>query len=236
MRHSENSIYDVAEEEAGERILLLMLQGAKNTPQQLVQHGFIHALRERKQCVDVLALDAHADSYLDRTDIERQLHDTLDAARVHGYRRLWVLGISLGGTGAMICATQRTAEVEGVFLLAPFLGTRGMIAEVTAAGGLKRWKAGEIGGRDHERALLENIRHKALTSGGFPPLFLGFGNDDRYRAASMMLAELLAPDRVILNPGGHDWETWRRLWDVILDKQPFCVQSKTPAAKVILPD
>jgi len=236
MLHSENSVYELAEGDVDGRVLLVMLPGAKNTPQQLVENGFISALRERRQGVDVLALDAHADSYLNRPEIERQLHETLDAAWAQGYRRIWLLGISLGGTGAMICATQRTAQIEGIFLLAPFLGTRGIIAEVIASGGLSRWRAGEIGKRDHERALLAHIGDKAQATDNFPVIYLGFGSGDRYRGASTVLAELLPPDRVIVKPGGHDWETWKTLWCAMLDKQPFDSGTGTLTAKVILPD
>lgn len=214
-------IFDAADDLPGERILLLMLPGAKNTPQQMVEHGFIRALRERQLPVDALALDAHVDLYLDRADIERVLHHALDAVRAHGYRRIWLLGISLGGSGAMICATQRTADIEGVFLLAPFLGTRGLIAEVEAAGGLQRWQAGEIAPRDHERALLEQIQANLSGAAEFPPIHLGYGSEDRYRGASIMLSERLAPQRVQVIPGGHDWETWRALWQDLLDRQPF---------------
>jgi pimeloyl-ACP methyl ester carboxylesterase len=223
MRIPGDHIYDVAPVESGERVLLLMLPGAKNTPRQLAENGFIRALRERELAVDVLALDAHADLYLDRGQVERLLHDTLDEARAHGYRRIWLLGISLGGTGAMLCATQRTAEIEGMFLLAPFLGTRGIIAEVEAAGGLQRWQAGEIGSRDLERALLEQIQQSQFGSREFPPIYLGYGNEDRYRAASILLSERLPQHRVSVMAGGHDWETWIVLWRGLLDKKPFAV-------------
>ena len=223
MRLQTDSIHDIAPDVEGERILLLMLPGAKNTPQQLVENGFIRELRERKLPVDVLALDAHVDLYLERTDIERVLHNTLDEARAHGYRRIWLLGISLGGSGAMICATQRAAEIEGIFLLAPFLGTRGIIAEVEAAGGLGRWCAGYIGSRDHERMLLEQIRRNTQVTDGFPPIYLGYGSEDRYRGASIVLAERLAQPRISVVPGGHDWDTWIVLWRRLLGKQPFAV-------------
>jgi pimeloyl-ACP methyl ester carboxylesterase len=213
-------IYDVAPVE-GERILLLMLPGAKNTPRQLAENGFIHALRERNLAVDVLALDTHVDLYLDRGRVERLLHDTLDEARVHGYRRIWLLGISLGGTGAMLCATQRTADIEGIFLLAPFLGTRGIIAEVAAAGGFRHWKAGEIESRDLERALLEQIQRSRLETDDFPPIYLGYGSEDRYRGASILLSEHVSHDRLSVMTGGHDWETWIVLWHGLLDKKPF---------------
>jgi pimeloyl-ACP methyl ester carboxylesterase len=223
MRIQGGHIYDVAPVAAEERILLLMFPGAKNTPQQLADNGFIRALRERELAVDVLALDAHADMYLERGRVERLLHDTLDEARTHGYRRIWLLGISLGGTGAMLCAMQRTAEIEGMFLLAPFLGTRGMIAEVEAAGGFRHWQAGEIGSRDLERALLQQIQHSRLDADAFPPLYLGYGSEDRYRAASILLSEHVPQYRLSVMAGGHDWETWILLWRGLLDKQPFAV-------------
>lgn len=222
-----NAIYDIAPAVSGERILLLMLPGAKNSPQQLVENGFIRALRERDLPVDVLALDAHVDLYLDRAEIERLLHHVLDEARSQGYRRIWLLGISLGGSGSMICATQRTAEIEGMFLLAPFLGTRGIVAEVEAAGGLRHWHAGEIGSRDHERTLLDQIQRNLLGTDKFPAIYLGFGSEDRYRGASMVLSEHLPAHRVIVKSGGHDWETWKVLWNLLLDKQPFTLRSKT---------
>ncbi len=216
-------IHDTASGVTGERILLLMLPGAKNTPQQLKENGFIRELRMRNLPVDVLALDAHADLYLERTDIERVLHHTLDQVRAKGYRRIWLLGISLGGSGAMICVTQRTAEIEGIFLLAPFLGTRGIIAEVEAAGGLNHWHAGDIGCRDYERMLLEQIQRSPLDADKFPSIYLGYGTEDRYRGASMLLAERLPADRVTASSGGHDWETWIKLWCMLLDKQPFVI-------------
>ena len=185
-----NAIYDIAPVESDERILLLMLPGAKNTPQQLVDNGFIQALAGTEFASGCAGIWMHMPICIWIEPTSRHLlHHTLDEARSHGYRRIWLLGISLGGSGAMICATQRTAEIEGIFLLAPFLGTRGIIAEVEAAGGLADWQAGEIGSRDHERALLEQIRCSQIGTDEFPAIYLGFGSEDRYRGASMMLAE-----------------------------------------------
>jgi pimeloyl-ACP methyl ester carboxylesterase len=211
-----DSIYDVAAV-AGERLLLLMLPGAKNTPQEFVDHGFISAVRERELPVDVLALDAHVDLYLERTKLECLLNDVLDEARVRGYRRVWLLGISLGGSGAMICATQRPRDIEGVILLAPFLGTRGLIAEIEAAGGLGRWHPGAIEVSDHERSLMNEIRCRALQGGALPTLYVGYGAEDRYRGASTLLVDWLPPGRVTVTPGRHDWETWRTLWSDLLE-------------------
>jgi len=214
-------IHDIAPETDGSHSLLLMLPGAKNTPQQLVDFGFIAALRKRQLAIDVLALNAHVDFYLDQRDISHLLHQTLASVRSYGYRRIWILGVSLGATGAMICATQYSSEIEGIFLLAPFLGTRGLIAEVQAAGGLSHWLPGEISRNDHERALLQQIRCRLDTAEGFPPIHLGYGSEDRFRGASIMLSAHLPPQRVAVAAGGHDWQTWQQLWHSLLDTEPF---------------
>ncbi len=215
----DTAIWDRVPERADDTLALVMLPGARNTPGQLVEHGFIRAMRERSLPVDAIALDAHSDYYLERSRIERLLHETLDAVKALGYRRIWLMGISLGGLGSMLCATQRAADIEGVLLLAPFLGTRGVIAEVAKAGGLRRWQRQDDG--DHERAFLSRLRASAFHAPNFPRVFLGYGRDDHYMAASELLAECLPPHRVISTPGGHDWPTWRTLWDGLLHKSPF---------------
>lgn len=232
-------VQDVAPEVAGERALLLMLPGAKNTPQQLVEHGFICALRERRLPVDVLALDAPVDLYLERADIEQVLLHTLDEVSARGYRRIWLFGISLGGSGAMIAATRRGSEVAGVFLLAPFLGTRGIIAEVAAAGGLSHWRPGEVAERDHERALLDDLRNGLCVASELPPIYLGYGSEDRYRGASLMLAARLPARQVVECSGGHDWATWLQLWHVLLEQAagggwPFAAPAVDPGMCEVL--
>jgi pimeloyl-ACP methyl ester carboxylesterase len=165
--------------------------------------------------MDVFALPAHADYYLEPGEIERLLHEALDAVQALGYRRLWLLGISLGGMGALLCATQRPKQIAGVLLLAPFLGTRGVISEVTAAGGLRCCR--QQNHADPEHAFLATLAHSLLNTPDFPPIHLGYGLQDDYIAASKLLAECLPPQRVIALPGGHDWETWQRLWQALLD-------------------
>lgn len=205
--------------QGGERLALVMLPGAKNTPQQLQEYGFIRALRERELPIDVFALPAHADHYLERGEIERLLHEALDAILARGYSRPWLMGISLGGLGSMLCATQRPQDIEGVLLLAPFLGTRGVISEVVAAGGLQRWQWQDDG--DPERAFLAELAASPFNTPDFPEIHLGYGLQDHYMAASELLAERLPPQRVFGLPGGHDWETWQGLWQALLARSPF---------------
>lgn len=216
MKFEVDFIHDIAPEGGQERTLLLMLPGAKNTPQQLSENGFIREVRQRRLPVDVLALHAHADLYLSG-EVDALLREAFRHIAAQGYKRIWLLGISLGGSGAMMSVVKSMAEIEKVFLIAPFLGTRGLIAEATRAGGLMHWDAGEIPPRDHERRLLHLVRH-GIQSAGLPTILLGYGSEDHYRGASDLLAAHLPQQRSVVRPGGHDWETWRTLWGELLDR------------------
>ena len=55
-------------------------------------------------------------------------------ALARGVTTIWLAGISLGGFGALRYAEAHREIVEGLLLLSPFLGSRGLIAEVAAAG------------------------------------------------------------------------------------------------------
>jgi pimeloyl-ACP methyl ester carboxylesterase len=215
-----SAICDWAPAQRQERIALIMLPGAKNNPQQFLEHGFIRALRRRNLAVDAMMLDAHEDYYLERDDIEQLMLETFDAVKARGYRRIWMMGISLGGLGSMLCAMRRKADIEGMLLLAPFLGTRGIVAEVAAAGGLLQ--GGLAGSADMERRFLAELG-SAIAADDFPVIYLGYGLDDRFLGASELLSACLPPQRVLATPGGHDWETWRRLWEGLLDKEPFAL-------------
>ena len=218
-----DAIYDVAPQPSANRIMLVMLPGARDRPEDLVQRGFVQALRERRLPVDVVAVDAHLGYYLERSFIERLTDDIIAPARARNYQRIWLMGISLGGMGSMIYSRAHAADLEGVILLAPFLGVRGTIAAVVRGGGLNHWQPGEIQAGDDERLLLAWLKAYQPDDPALPKIYLGYGKDDRFAAASAMLAERLPPEQVVTTRGGHDWATWIHLWEQLLDRDLFSI-------------
>lgn len=197
--------------------LLVMLPGVGMKAQEFVDHGFIAALRAREIPVDVVIAEAHADLYLEGSILERLRGEVILPAMTRGYDALWILGVSLGGMGALGYAQEHPREVEGIVLLAPFLGVPGMIAEVRRAGGLAHWQPGSLAG-DRDRAVLAWLKEPGPDH---PTLVLGYGRGDRFAAGHALLAERLPAARVVTEEGAHDWETWARLWQRILDRQPI---------------
>jgi pimeloyl-ACP methyl ester carboxylesterase len=121
------------------RALLVMLPGMGMKADDFAAHGFVSAVHARGLPLDILAAQPELDTYLEGR-IDRVLHHTLiEPAMARGYARLWLLGISLGGMGALLYTAAQLAVVAGLVLLAPFLWTPGTIAELSSAGGITAW-------------------------------------------------------------------------------------------------
>jgi pimeloyl-ACP methyl ester carboxylesterase len=131
------------------------------------------------------------------------------------------MGISLGGMGALEYIRKRPQDISGAVLLAPFLGTRGLIAEIVRAGGLDQWCPGSIEAGDEERRLAAWLKNWRVDDTHFPLIHLGYGMSDRFAPASRLISQRLAPQQVITEPGGHDWPTWLALWSRMLDQVMF---------------
>ncbi len=200
--------------------LLLMLPGARDTAQDFFRHGFIDALRQRGAACDVGALDTHVDHYLEHSIVERLHHDVIAPLHAKSGQSIWLLGISLGALGCLRYARVYPEHIAGIIVLAPFLATRGLIAEVHAAGGLAAWEAGDIAS-DHEREFLHWLKSVPLGQPPFNQFYLGYGVDDRFVLASKILAQRLPPQRSLALAGGHDWPSWRGLWQAWLARGNF---------------
>ena len=202
--------------------LLVLLPGAYDTPQDFVHQGFVAAVRERQLPVDLLLLDAHTGYYTSQQIVHRLLSEVLQPARAQGYARIWLAGISLGGYGALMFARQHAGLVDGVFVMAAFLGRRDLPAAIGRAGGLRAWD-GQLDGADaHDLALWRWLRQRATASAPLqPPLWIGYGEDDRFVASNRLVAATLPPEQVLVTQGGHEWAPWRYLWGRFLDARPW---------------
>lgn len=197
--------------------LVVMLPGAYSTPKEFVDEGFVDALRQRRVAADVVIADAHVGYFQDRSVLVRLREDIVAPARAAGYAQLWLVGISLGGFGSLGYAARRPDDLTGVLALAPYLGKRTLQKEIIDAGGPAHWRRQTFAREadDLEREVWESL---TAPPAGAPPVWLGYGRDDRFADAHRLAAQALPPARVFEVPGGHDWPPWRALWNAWLDR------------------
>lgn len=198
--------------------LVVFLPGRGDRAEDFEERGFLGAAREAGLEADVLAVDAHLAYYYKRVITQRLWEDVVLPARAHGYRRVFVVGISLGGLGAITLAQEHPDAVAGLFVLAPYLGEPELAREIEAAGGLARWR-GEASARDF-RGVWGFLRGYAAGEAR-PPLWLAYGESDRYAYGHRLLAAALPKERVLVTAGGHDWKAWDRLWREFLARGAF---------------
>lgn len=204
-----------------QRILLVMLPGAGITAEDFATQGFIAAAQANQPALDIIALRPDLDLYLDGT-VGPVLHDGVIAPAITaGISRVSLLGLSLGGMGALLYASDYPDLVEGIVLLAPFLGTHGTMAELTRAGRIADWTADASIATAPERQLLTWLQSQLAAGRNHPRLWLGHATGDRFAAGHRLLAAALPPSQVVQVDGAHDWAAWTTAWHSILARNPF---------------
>jgi hypothetical protein len=194
---------------------VLLLPGAFQQPEDFIAAGFATAVQRRGLDLDLEFIAPELAHLLDRSVLGALHTEAIQPARAAGCRELWLGGASLGGFIALAYAEQRLPTLDGLCLLAPYLGNRIVTGEVAAAGGLQHWRPGPLAADDEERrvwALVQRLAHAPLQ------LFVGLGRSDRFGHGHALLADALPAAAVEFAAGGHDWPTWRALWERFLDR------------------
>jgi pimeloyl-ACP methyl ester carboxylesterase len=200
---------------APSRDLIVCLPGIGDEAADFEDWGFVDLVHTHPWAADVLLVDAHYGYYADRTLLEQLHHDVLLPAATAGYRSIWLVGISLGGLGALLYASQYR-DIHGVVAIAPFLGTHTLVQEIVVAGGLAQWTTSRITSSDEIEAIWTWVHTRGQQSPSSPEIFLAFGEEDMFVEAHRLLASSLPSSHVLTRPGGHRWSVWQALWKTFL--------------------
>lgn len=189
----------------GSNTLVVMLPGIRDEAEQFVVAGFVGAASEP---FDVLVADPAISNYFNGRFVDRLRTEVIEPAQARGYDEIWLVGVSIGGYGALLYAGAFPADIRGVVLLAPYLGGRRLQRAIAAAGGLEPWAA-EARPTPFGAAWLA---FNTLTQRRDSTILLGFGGDDKLAGTYAPLLAALPQSRVYTVDGGHAWTTWAPLW------------------------
>jgi pimeloyl-ACP methyl ester carboxylesterase len=195
---------------------VVLLPGAYHQPADFVGAGFDQAVRDRGLAVQLTLVAPELAHLGDRDWLARLQAEVIAPAREHGDGALWLGGISLGGFMALRFAAEGPDGIDGLCLLAPYLGSRIVAAEVTAHGDLAGWQPAALAEDDDDRRVWRFVQR--LGSASAPRVFLGYGSEDRFADTQRLLAGALPAHSTRVVPGRHDWPVWRALWDNFLDQ------------------
>ncbi len=213
-------VVDLQDDAADARCLVVLLPGLGDSPEDYRANGFDAELRRAGVRADVAAVDAHFGYYRDRVFVDRFEQDVLGPARER-YEKVWLVGISLGGMGALAAAAAEPDQVDGVVLLAPYLGGGSALDEIEDAGGARAWRAHappvadrfwRRGEGEFFRGVWRFATKPERTDGSRVEMHLGYGRDDRFVRGHTLLAHTLPPRAVHVAAGGHRWPVWKDLF------------------------
>ncbi len=203
----------------GHETLVVFLPGRRDSPEDFRRYAFAETALRHGVAADFVAVDAHPGYYFKKTILTRLREDVVGPARAR-YRHVWLVGVSIGGTGALLYAAERPEDVDGIVLLAPFLGNDPVIDEVEKAGGLASWlPPPPDGSDDFERRMWIFLQRNQVASERGEraiPLYAGCGERDRFARAFGLLRGALPEGRTFTAPGGHDWRAWSALWEQVV--------------------
>ena len=203
--------------------LLVFLPGSYSVPEDYLSHGFVDRVRRQHVAADIALVDAHLGYYSERSILDRLRADVLVPARAHGYVDVWLVGISIGGYGALIHSATAPANepaLAGTVAIAPYLGDRRVTISVDASGSLAGWPLAASLPEDIDVALWQWLQRESARRPE-PRLYLGYGLGDRFEYSDRMLAAALPAGHVFTAPGGHDWPVWEALWAQMLPALPL---------------
>jgi pimeloyl-ACP methyl ester carboxylesterase len=195
---------------------LVMLPGAYHALSDFVEAGFEQGLRERGLAAELILAAPELSHLGDRSWIAQLRAEVIAPARERARGALWLGGISLGGFMALRFAAEADDGIDGLCLLAPYLGSRIVAAEVASHASLAAWQPTALAEDDDDRRIWRFVQR--LGAAHTPRVFLGFGREDRFADTQRLLAGALPADSTRVIPGGHDWPVWRALWDNFLDQ------------------
>jgi pimeloyl-ACP methyl ester carboxylesterase len=197
---------------------VVLMPGAYHTADQFLRCGFDQAVHARDLPFELILTTPQLAHLPDRRWITALHEEIMRPAGLQPHVPLWLGGVSLGGFMALRYAAQYPATFAGLCLLAPYLGSRIIAAEVAAHADMAAWQAGALDEDDDERRIWHYVTrigtHRPATR-----VFLGFGASDRFADTQQVLAHALRSARTTTRviEGGHDWLIWRTLWDQFLD-------------------
>ena len=101
----------------GSRTLIVLLPGRRDRPEDFVRYGFAEAAAGAGVKAEMIAVDAPLSYYYKKTILVRLREDVIAPARARGVERIWIAGISVGGTGAMLYAAEHPEDLAGIVTL-----------------------------------------------------------------------------------------------------------------------
>lgn len=200
--------------------LFVFMRGLGGNHQSFDDAGMVDDVISRDISFDMIAPNAHFAYYAERTLIQRLHDDVIVPAVSQGYTNIWLVGVSMGGLGSLMYFKEKPEYISGIFLISPFLGYEEIIEEVSDAG-VRSWEPGSYDPDDDWERMFWHWIRDSVDGKKTIPIFLGFGEEDKYSKGQRLFSTVIPPKRVLSQSGEHDIPTFTSLWNRFLTEKMY---------------
>ena len=199
--------------------LVVFFPGYRDKIEVFQRHGFVKLLNHYYPQVDSVVIDSHIGYFEEQTLVTRLYEDIISPAIEHGYQKIILVGVSLGGLGVLWTSYEIRDHIDSIVLFAPYLAGADAEREIENYGSINAWVRTLDGLPDKNQqawywinSLLDDERFKQS-------IILAYGRNDRLASLADLLAEELPISNVITDEGSHKWKDWARLWEMVLSQK-----------------
>jgi hypothetical protein len=191
--------------------LVVVLPGRADDLDRLRNSGVADSIHQAWPSADVVFAELTLDFYREGDAPKRLRTEVIEPLRARGYREVWMAGASMGGMGTLMYDAQFPGELDGMILLAPYLGDFDLLLEIDQAGGVRQWNGGASQGfteQSWQRDVWRYIKQLADDPARSQRIWLAYGDEDRLRKAMPLFVPALNAKQVFVRDGGHTWTVW----------------------------
>ncbi|WP_431637684.1 alpha/beta hydrolase-fold protein [Dyella sp. KULCS107] len=200
--------------------LVVVLPGRGDNLDSLTRTGIAQIIQQKWPGADVM-LTGLTMPYYRQGQATVRLHGEIMAPARERYRQVWLVGISLGGLGALLYDQAHPDEAAGLLLLSPYLGDRAIHREIRTAGGLDAWQPGPpqpLGPATFQHELWRSLRDWSHRPERTRTTWVAYGASERFRRSIELMSPQLPASHVLMLPGHHNWKLWRGALEALLDR------------------
>lgn len=196
--------------------LIILLGGISTSVEYFEQHGWTEKLKQRYPEYSLVVPELHYGYIVKDIYSKRLYEDIILPAKQRGIQSIWLVGISLGGLGAILTSDYSNNDIDRLYLLSPFLGNGAVQKQIRQVGSLKKWQAKSTVGDTWEYKLWTHIKDITESNTENIPIYMGYGKQDSMRGLKY-LAAALPEKQVISLSGGHKDAVFTMLFERMLE-------------------
>lgn len=199
--------------------LVIFFPGYRDKIEAFQRHGFIQLLNHYYPQADSVVIDSHIAYFEDQTLVIRIYEDIISPAIENGYQKIILVGVSLGGLGALWTSYELRDHIDSIVLFAPYLAGADAEREIENYGSINAWVRTFDGLPNKNQQVWYWINSLLVEEKFKQSIILAYGRNDRLASLADLLAGELPISNVMTNEGSHKWKDWAQLWEMVLSQK-----------------